>query len=244
VRRFYVETRISGHDQISLNPSDSMHAAKALRLKPGTRVLLIDQSGNKYKADLLEVNRKKTVAKITSNYEENNESLLRMAVATGFLKEKKMDHIIRQLTELGVTQWYPFYSDHSVPVIEERKIKNKLERWRKISIESLKQCERNLIPAIHEPMDFESILSCSEHYSTKLVFHEREESSYVVSSSCHINKDVFLVFGPEGGFSEKETGQLKKQGFQYTSLGPRILRAETAIVSGTSIVQHLMGDLV
>jgi len=100
-----------------------------------------------------------------------------------------------------------------------------------------------VIPLIHEPMSFEDLISKAGKFQHRLLFHERTRGNSENVDCSENNKNMLLVFGPEGGFTDYESGMFREHRFEFISLGSRILRAETAIISGTAIIQHRFGDL-
>jgi 16S rRNA (uracil1498-N3)-methyltransferase len=167
-------------------------------------------------------------------------------VAQGFLKEKKMDRLVRQLSELGAARWMPFISDRSVARPEGGRAQARQERWRKIAVEALKQCRRGDLMQIDDIVGFDRLLERAPAYDLRILFWEQTCEPLTAqrfSGSPAGPDSVLIVLGPEGGFAEEEVRASEAAGFISASLGPRILRAETAAVAACAIVQHLFGDL-
>jgi 16S rRNA (uracil1498-N3)-methyltransferase len=121
----------------------------------------------------------------------------------------------------------------------------RVERWKRIAREAVKQCRRGRIPAIASVGTLEDILLESQHFDERILFWEEARDSLPAAPLANdgIPQKVMIVVGPEGGFSTEEAARAHKQGFRLATLGPRILRAETAAVAACALVQHLYGDL-
>ncbi len=120
-----------------------------------------------------------------------------------------------------------------------------MERWNKIAREALKQCKRGCVPQIEEAATFKEMLNQSQACDIKIAFWENESEPVKVllpGPERQIEK-IFVLLGPEGGFTAKEIEQARTRGFITAALGPRILRAETASVAACVLLQYLYGDM-
>ena len=156
-----------------------------------------------------------------------------------------MDVLARQITELGITQWVPFFSERSIPVPSRAKLPARLERWRTIIIESMKQCQRSWLTELSDIVSFDEALEMGKSDDVKLIFWEEEtrtlpEMLGSVPDKC---EKIFAIIGPEGGFSAAEIEKAASLGYQSVSLGSRILKAETAALSVCTLMQYLFGDM-
>jgi 16S rRNA (uracil1498-N3)-methyltransferase len=157
-----------------------------------------------------------------------------------------MDALIRQFTELGVTRFSPFISERSIPRPDKKRLQSRLHRWETITRESLKQCGRRHLMDINEVVSFKSILDHANKSDLKIIFWEHAEQTnqtILNRDDKHMIKKVFAVLGPEGGFTLDEVSAAKSAGFLTASLGPRILKAETAAVAASVLMQYLFGDM-
>ena len=153
--------------------------------------------------------------------------------------------IIRQITELGIYRWIPFPARRSVSRLDRKRLSSRIERWERIAKESLKQCGRNESPAITSADSFEAMLSLSDGFDLKIIFWENATEILSDASTSHVKpaKQIFMAIGPEGGFTEAEIEKTAACGFKVLSLGPRILKSDTATVAACVLVQYLYGDL-
>jgi 16S rRNA (uracil1498-N3)-methyltransferase len=245
MRRFNLDTRaISGNTCVISGP-DANHMINVLRLKAGDTVVLSDANGMEHTAGIQEITRGEVRLAITKSQPGLAESPARITLAQGFLKDKKMDTLIRQLTELGISRWIPFFGARSVARPDAQRLAKRVSRWHKIAAEALKQCRRMRAPHIETASDFSQMLQLAAAAHRKMIFWEAEASVFQPDTVAlgEESGEVFLILGPEGGFTDAEIAQAREAGFQTVSLGPRILRAETATLAAGTLVQYLFGDL-
>jgi len=211
-----------------------------LRCKTGEGLIVTDEKGCSYTAQILSASKKEVTIDITGGYILNTESNLDIILIQGLLKGEKMDFVIQKTTELGVSA--------IIPVITERsqlRDTRKHPRWKKIAEEASRQSGRTKIPEIFETCSFKNIFDIPVLISGKgIIFWEQggEKLPAVASRLSHTDK-IFLIIGPEGGFSEEEVLLASEKGFFTATLGSRILRAETASIAAVSIIQFALGDL-
>ena len=211
-----------------------------LRCKPGDRIIVTDENGCSYAAQILAASKKMVTIEVAGDYKMNTESDLDIFLIQGLLKGEKMDIVIQKATELGVTA--------IIPVITERsqlRETRKHPRWKKIAEEASRQSGRTRVPEIFENYSFKDIFNTPGLTSGKgIIFWEQggEKLSDVINKLSHADKIVLLI-GPEGGFSEKEALLASEKGFLTATLGSRILRAETASIAAVSVIQFALGDL-
>lgn len=177
---------------------------------------------------------------ITGDYILNTESNLDIILVQGLLKGEKMDFVIQKATELGVSAIIPVSTVRS-----QLRETRKLPRWKKIAEEASRQSGRAKIPEIFESFSFKDIFDIPVLISGKgIIFWEQGGEKLPALTSKLSNTDkIFLIIGPEGGFSEEEVLFASDKGFFTATLGSRILRAETASIAAVSIIQFALGDL-
>jgi 16S rRNA (uracil1498-N3)-methyltransferase len=225
---------------ITLTHEKARYLSTVLRCKAGDPLTVKDNRGGAYTATIIGIGKKEVKVEILQRLQLNTESPLGISLLQSLLKGEKMDFVIQKATELGVKEIRPVLTERS-QVIETRK----LPRWRKIAEEASRQCGRDIIPLIHEPVDFSSLFGgVSRPSGDGIIFWEKggEALSEALTrfSGCSA---ISLVTGPEGGFSENEMRQACACGFVAATLGKRILRAETAAIAAVSIAQFALGDL-
>ena len=230
--------------KIPITGQDARHMGRVLRLKPGDPVSMTDGRGTDYQGQVADITPDTVDVKIISQERSKTESRLDLTVCSAMLKDKKMDGIVRELTQIGVTSWIPFFSERSVPSPDPKKLARRLERWRTIARESLKQCRRSCELNIAFPCDFEAVLAHASEATHCIAFWEGSDQPLALPrQDFNPSSRALVLIGPEGGFTESEIYRAKAAGFTPYSLGPRILRAETAALTAAVLVQYLLGDL-
>jgi 16S rRNA (uracil1498-N3)-methyltransferase len=242
---FVVETDISGH-RVMISGPDARHIQKVLRLKPNDPIGLFDGLGVEYQGKILSFTHTGVEVEIIDRRPVETESPTRIVVAQGFLKETKMDGIVRQLTELGITGWIPFMASRSVARPDPNQLEKRMIRWNAISQQAIKQCRRGKALEIGETLTYEQAIKTAGDFDVKIAFWENEPRPLGEIADA-INKNmvhsVFVLLGPEGGLTQEEIELARDFGFIAAGLGPRILRAETATLTACALVQFLFGDM-
>lgn len=243
MRRFFVPSDALQQETAVIRGGDALHLHHVLRLRPGDEVELFDGTGSICRAVIHTVGPAAASVSIVSRFQSSGESPLAITLAVGFLKDKKMDALVRQLTELGIRRFLPFFCRRSVPRPDGERMQKRRHRWEKIAREAVKQCRRGCIPEISPVMDFAEMISEGKTEPCKLFFWESGAEAIPTALAGTTPKSTFLAVGPEGGFTEAEAEAARQAGYRIASLGPRILRAETAAVAVCATVQYLLGDM-
>ncbi|MBM4140534.1 MAG: 16S rRNA (uracil(1498)-N(3))-methyltransferase [Nitrospira sp.] len=252
--------------QIAITGEKAHYLTSVLRCRKGDELIVFDGNNNCFRTMIVQVNRKEVIAKVLEKFPCDTESPLHIILAQGLLKGEKMDMVIQKATELGVKEIIPIITERS-QVRETRKV----SRWKKIAEEASKQSGRSIIPIVHEPIQFNDYISSlvTHHPSPllnglifyeeggmklseaiqKIVIHDTrymiQDKNIINHTSCIVHPaslPVYLFIGHEGGFTKEEVTFAKEKGLIVTSLGKRILRAETAAISTITLVQFLLGD--
>ena len=243
MRRFYTESKLITKSLVTISGPEVNHIRKALRLEIDELIEVFDGTGTVYLAKIQSMDKRKIDAQII-NFTSAQQTPPYLYVGQALLKSKKMDFLYQKLTELSVEGLYPFSSQFSNAKVKRNKHN---ERWQRISLEACKQCKRPTKMQCFTPLSFENLLAKSADFDTKILFWENEDSQFLSSlpelQNVKAMDSTIILLGPEGGFSSSEVQQAKAKGFTTVSLGPQILRAETAALAAASIVQHLLGNL-
>ena len=243
--RFFLPTgQIEGH-RATITGVELNHLRRVLRLRPQDRVVVFDDAGCEHEGIIHSLSEDRGEIEIVRSYQVNNESPLKTTLALGLTKGEKMDWVVEKATELGVHTVVPFLSDYTIPKLNERKVAQRSERWQKIALSAAKQCGRVRIPEILALSEFCDLLETVSLDALRLLFWEKEREQRLsdLKEARATISEVFVMIGPEGGFSAHEAALALGQDFKAVRLGPRILRSETAAVAALSAVQLLWGDL-
>jgi 16S rRNA (uracil1498-N3)-methyltransferase len=247
VARFFLPSKSIQNQRGTVVGEELDHMRRVLRMKPGDRVTVFDDTGWEHEAIVRAFSAGQGEIDILSSHPADRESSLATTLAVGLTKGEKIDLVIEKATELGIQTIVPFVSAYTVPRLEldEGKIERRARRWAKIAVSAAKQCGRSRIPKILPLRDFQGLVSQPRPDMLKLLFWEREGQRTLkeVHDKVPHAGAVLLVIGPEGGFSLEEAKAAQQHGFESIHLGRRTLRAETAAVTAVSLVQFLWGDL-
>lgn len=227
-----------GNSQLNLHPDQQHYLLRVLRLKSGDRFIAMDGQGHWW---LSELNSSPDTATILESLSIQNELPVSVTLLIALPKGNGMDEVVRQTTELGVAQIVPVLSDRTVLNPSPQKI----ERWRRIAQEAAEQSERQVIPAIAEPISWATALeTLSDVEATQFICTARGHRVSLLQrlhdSQPTQLSSMIVATGPEGGWTMDEVEQATAKGFQPISLGCRILRAVTAPVVAMSLIASVV----
>ena len=244
MRRFYIRPEQLKHIPPFIDGADAHHLRVVLRLQPGAMIEVLDGQGQEYQARIISMERDRVCLALENTVANATESSVEIIMAQGYLKDKKMEDLIRPLTELGVSRWIPFLAARSVPAPDPKRLSARQERWRKLSLEAVKQCGRPRAMLIDPVVSFEDVLKEAQPSDLRLIFWEQCASSRRGTLARPGNPSkLFILIGPEGGFEAHEVTRAQQEGFLTVGMGPRILRAQTAALTAAVIGQFVFGDL-
>lgn len=241
IPRIYLNTSLNSGISIELDERAFQHTVKVLRLREADEIILFNGHGDEYSATLQQVTKKHARAQVNERIENNTESSLSIQLALGISKGERMDFAIQKAVELGVTDIIPLYTERCVVNLDSKREAKRLEHWQGVIISACEQSGRDVLPALHTPIDIRKNFSALPDNELKLTL-----SPYAEQTLKQINKpdkNVLILIGPEGGLSEQEVELAVQQGFVAVRMGPRILRTETAALTAVSTIQMLWGDL-
>lgn len=245
MHKFFVMPKNIKDNRAYIDGDDVKHIYKVLRLKAEDRVLINNCEGKEYVGEIVEVNKSEVVVELVEEVDVNNESNLSITLYQGLPKSVKMDYIVQKGTEIGIRNITPVVTERVVVKSEMVEFK-KTDRWRRIALEACKQCKRSIIPDINEPLEFDELLNQLKSFDIIVVPYENEEGFGIKKMCSNLGREIHtaaVIIGPEGGFEESEIEKLKDLGAYIVTLGPRILRTETAGIVAASILQYELGDL-
>ena len=208
------------------------------------RLLLFDGHGHEYEAVIRAQDQSSLTLEVVKK-EIVNIGNCKITLAQSLPKGRKMDYIVEKASELGATSIIPFFSIRSVPRLTPAQGLVKQKRWQKVALEAARKSHAGGIPEVEEVLSFNNLLCRAEEQNLKMIFWEEEKGRHLKQmlqeKSKGQNRDFFLVVGPEGGFSQEEIILAASRGFTSVSLGPQILKVETAALAILSIIQYERG---
>ncbi|NLW90505.1 MAG: 16S rRNA (uracil(1498)-N(3))-methyltransferase [Syntrophomonadaceae bacterium] len=247
MHRFFVSGENIRAGRVVFDSGEARHIERVLRLGAGDSVMVFDGSGYEYLVRLNEQGRDRLAGEVIEKAYIDRETASSVYLVQGLGKGDKMDTIIQKAVEIGVKAVYPLACERSVVRLEGDKAVKRVERWQEIAVEACKQCRRNVVPEIKPVIELTAL--CQEmHGKCALMLYEKEQelgiSNYLKSNERELaGKELFLLVGPEGGFSPTEVEMARQHGCTTVTLGSRILRTETAGIVAASIILYELGDL-
>lgn len=247
-RFFLSDTPFQIGQRVDLGPIQKQ-LTSVLRAQPGDEITLLDGLGSASTARITALSKGHSVALILDKQSVQTEPKCALTLYQGTLKADKFEWVLQKGTELGVTHFVPIISKRSI-VRPASKMLSKYERWRKIVQEAAEQSGRGLLPTLGEPLEFDAMLGVATGLKLLPWEEKSQERNVALGNVLHHNMDgtadghaISLLIGSEGGFEEGEVDAARKQGWQVVSLGPRILRAETAALAAMTIVMDRLGEM-
>ena len=219
-------------------PKDAARHIMVLRLSAGDPLTLFNGLGGEYQARITRIDRKQVVAEIVSHSSREAELPYRITLAQGIPEATKMDWIVEKAVELGVSDIIPLAAQRSVVRLDNDRAEKRLSRWQAIAISAAQQCGRNRLPHIASPVGTGEYLRQTTP-SPRILFSPRATETLSEWARHQKPQNITLLIGPEGGFSPEEETMAEQQGVTFLSMGPRILRTETAGLAAVAAINAL-----
>lgn len=245
--RFFLTAPLPAGSQIALplSASDLHHAVGALRLRVGEDIEVVEPSGAVTRVQVTDTTRAGVFA--TRVAAVSGSLLPDVTLFQGVAKGEKMDEIVRAAVEIGVQAVVPVLTRRCVVQLDAARGAGKGERWRRVAASAAKQAKRDSIPHVADPVSFAEACSAVRAFDTAVVLWEECEgpglAGVVRAAACASAARIALVVGPEGGLAADEVAALEAAGAATASLGPTILRAETAALVAVALAFEAMGGL-
>lgn len=242
MRRFFIDTPLL--PEMSISGQDAHHIGRVLRLQVGDHLIVVAPDGSAGKTEITSIEGDEVTLRLMETIAEDKEAPIGVYLAQGLPKSDKMDYIVQKAVELGVKGIFPMAAEHCVVQYDAKKQQARQERWQKIAVEAAKQCGRTVVPTVEPIKKLANILTSLPEETVVIMLYEGQAAHGLKEVLAnHSGKAYLLLIGPEGGFSAKEVALCEKHGVCIATMGPRILRTETAALAGVSIVMYEYGDL-
>lgn len=238
VPRIHCDLRLGPGAQFALDADAAQHVAKSLRLKAGDALVVFDGRGGEYEAAIQRIDRDRVDVKVGGFRDAGRESALQLGLVQGLPEADKMDWIIQKATELGVGWIQPVTCERSVVRLAGDRAARREAHWRRVAVAAAEQCGRTRIPEVRPNLGFPSWLAAPAETPRWMLAPGAEP----LAARPGAPSPLELVVGPEGGFSERERALLEQHGCVGVSLGPRVLRTETAPLAALAAIHALWGD--
>ncbi|MBH0198005.1 MAG: 16S rRNA (uracil(1498)-N(3))-methyltransferase [Nitrospira sp.] len=242
---FFVPPECIASPTISITGDLLIHLRDSLRITVGEIVLFCDGASHRYRTEITDVSKRAVTGRILEVVQEPPCRTPRLILGQSLLKGEKMDWVVQKAVELGVDELVPVESRHSVVQLKADRVDHQLTRWQRIAVEAAQQSEQWRIPTIAPPQSLAALLKNRATGTATLMLAERLDgkSLQTVALPQDVTGSVLVLIGPEGGWSKEEMGLVEQTGIQPITLGPHILRAETAAIAAISILQSRLGKL-
>ena len=240
INRFYFKDSLETGSTVKLHSVMTHHMVTVLRLKPQNQVKLFNNKEGEFLGTVLSIDKEEISVSVDLQIRVPSEDFVKFHIALSLTKGDRMDYAIQKSVELGVTSLTPLYAQFSkVKIKNKDHLENKLRHWDRIILNASQQCGRLSLPQVREPRSLPELIEESRGTTFVLL----DASGRKKLNEVSFKRDLYLLVGPEGGFSDEELTYARKKA-EIVSLGPRTLRSETAPVVALSILQSTFGDLM
>jgi 16S rRNA (uracil1498-N3)-methyltransferase len=230
--RVFLDAPLAQGNDISLEDAPAHHLARVLRLREGDALTLFNGRGGEWHAEFLGKRR----VRLGRFSDIERESPLRVTLVQGVSSGDRMDYTIQKAVELGVAAIQPVLTKRGVVKLEGKRAESRVEHWRRVVISACEQCGRNRIPEVLPLLDFYEYKPTGE--AARLLLSGQGRSIREIE----LKSVATVAAGPEAGFAPEEQAALERAGFVKASLGPRVLRTETAALAALAALNALRGD--
>ncbi|MCL2121657.1 MAG: 16S rRNA (uracil(1498)-N(3))-methyltransferase [Clostridiales bacterium] len=253
MERFYVDPdRIRGKEA-RIRGEEFRHLQQVLRLKVGDTLEIFDGKGKGFSGRLAELDKQQAVVRLEAPVTEQRDSVLRVCLAQAIPKGDRMEWVVQKATELGVAAIQPLELSRCIVRLDsDEKRRDRQARWQKVAAEAARQCGRLWIPKVLFPLKLEAFLTRIRPGDLLLIPWEEggqglqayiRETAQSIPGGEWRDRQLFLMIGPEGGMTEEEVEAGRLAGGKVLTLGPRILRTDTAGLMLLSVLQYQWGDM-
>jgi 16S rRNA (uracil1498-N3)-methyltransferase len=238
--RLYVELELDGAS-LALDTSEAHYLGNVLRLARGDRLVVFNGRGTEREASVDSLQRRGAVLALAAVRPPLPESQLDLTLLQALPKSDAMDLIVQKATELGVRSLWPVYTEFSVVKLDAERSERRVEHWRKIARSACEQCGRHTLPRIEPPRQLAAAIEALTAGQKRLALDPFAQRS--LGEQAPPVEGLVVAVGPEGGFGAADWRRLDAAQFTRASVGPRVLRAETAALAACAIAQSRWGDL-
>jgi 16S rRNA (uracil1498-N3)-methyltransferase len=238
IHRIYAAQALEPETELVIGGNSAHYLARVLRVTAGQPLVLFNGDGHDYAAEVIRSGKNDLHIKVLSRLPSRTESFLQITLVQAISRGERMDLTLQKCTELGVAAFQPLVTERVEVRIRPDKLPKRMEHWRQVVVSACEQSGRSVIPAVNEPILLHEWLGQSGA-DQRLVLDPEAKTPL---PQCKLEHEVEILIGPEGGFSDTELAQIKRSGVVAVSLGPRVLRTETAGPAAVSVLQALFGD--
>ena len=242
ITRLFVRGDLQPDQTLQLDKEQSRYVGRVLRLRVGDAIAVFNGEAGEFAATISSLDKTSAAIAIGSAIESSTESPLKVHLVQGVSRGERMDLIVQKATELGVKRISPVLTEYGVVKLDQARSARRRDHWQKVAESACEQSGRIRPPLIDEPLTLKSWLGAkTREADVDLIL--RPDATTPMASLQPPKTKVCLLIGPEGGFSDIEYDDASVAGFAAVSLGPRVLRTETAAIAAVAIAESMWGDL-
>ena len=241
MHRFYISPETWNIDALALDEGETHHAVDVLRMNAGDKAVVFNGRGAEATVEIASIQKKSVVLRKLHQAKSPPMSC-EITLAQAVPKGKNMDLIVQKAVELGVSAICPLISERTVIQVEEEDAGRKQQKWQGVAIEAAKQCGQNWLPMVHPPRSPKEFFSKPVRHDLMLIASLQPDAMHLKKLLAELGekkpKSVLILIGPEGDFTPAEIGLAKSHGCRPITLGPIVLRTETAAIYCLSVLSY------
>ncbi|HZQ10700.1 MAG TPA: RsmE family RNA methyltransferase [Anaerolineae bacterium] len=241
-QRFFVSPDSIRQGRVEFGGAQAHQIRDVLRMRQGQEIIVLDNAGNEYRVVLKEVARDRVAGEVVEQRAAQGEPKTKIILYQAFLKADKFEWVLQKGTEIGLAEFVPIVTTRTIASTVG---KQKFARWNQIVVEAAEQAGRGKIPVLHSHQRLsDAFVHAQQRGGALIVPWEEERARDLATLLTSVNAEMIHLFiGPEGGFTAEEIEEARVMGASSITLGPRILRAETAGLVAASAIFYARGDL-
>lgn len=239
--RIYTDTPLTVSTTLVLSKQASHHVLRVLRCRENDPLTLFNGRGGSYAGRIVSESKSLVEVEILDFESEPAEPALLITLGLGISRSLHMDYAVQKSVELGVHALAPLFMQRGNVKLDHKRAKSRMEHWQKIIIHACEQSGRNTLPTLCAPLDLHEWVSGNRD-ATRFIFLPSAQQTLAGVAGIN-SREVSILVGPEGGFTDAEQKAAEKHGYVPVNLGPRTLRTETAAVAAITALQVIWGDL-
>ncbi|MBV35190.1 MAG: 16S rRNA (uracil(1498)-N(3))-methyltransferase [Rickettsiales bacterium] len=239
-RIYTADEQLQVGTMVALDREASNHLSRVLRLRVGNEVVLFNGDGLDYQGKIEAIERNQVQVHLLQTQEINVESPLHIHLYQGVSRGDKMDLTLQKGVELGIKEFTPIITERCGVKLDEKRWAKKVQHWEKVIISACEQCGRNQIPRLNPVTQLSQAIQ--QRSGQDFFLHPDADTQFKNYGAVNVGQTLSLWVGPEGGFSDPEIDEVKRSDITPVSLGPRVLRTETAALAAVSVINSVWGD--
>lgn len=243
LKRLYVTERLAAGAELRLGEDAAHYLGRVLRLRAGETVHAFNADDGEWSATISRIARDRATLLVHEAVRNTAESPLKIHLVQGISRGERMDFVVQKATELGVERITPVLTDHGVVKLDSGRAEKRRLHWQRVAASACEQSGRVSPPRVDTPLPLNDWFGAPRTAGSADLILAPGAGKSLTDSGAPAAAGLCLLVGPEGGFSEREYDDARLAGFEAVTLGPRVLRTETAAVAALAIAQGLWGDL-